>query len=91
MTPVAILLTAYFDALSIDVSTLTFGPGGATPAHPGGHPMDIDDDGLTDLLVHFSTAAATIACGDPTATVTGETVGGELFHGVDESGTVGCE
>jgi hypothetical protein len=55
--PVAVYSAADFDATTLDVSTLRFGPGGAEAAHSG-HEEDVDGDGLVDLLVYFPTWAA---------------------------------
>jgi streptogramin lyase len=83
--PVAILGSDAFDAADVDVTTLAFGPDGAAPKHRrGGHEEDVNDDGLTDLVSHFSTQAAGIAPGDIKACVTGETLSGIPFEGCDE-------
>ena len=75
--PVAILGSDTFDVAEVDVTTLAFGPDGATPAHrKGGHFEDVDGDGLTDLVSHYRTQESGIAFGDTEACVTGETVRG---------------
>ena len=88
--PVAILTTPAFDATTVDVSTVRFGPGNASEAHGAGHPEDVDGDGDIDLMLHFRTQDAGIACGDTSATLTGETTGGEAIEGTDTFTTVGC-
>ena len=88
--PVAILTTPTFDATTVDVSTVRFGPGSAVEAHGIGHPQDVDGDGDIDLMLHFSAGASGIACGDTSATLTGETTGGQAFEGEDTFTTVGC-
>jgi len=50
--PVAILTDQNFDAATIDVSTVVFGPAGAQPKH-NGHIEDVDGDGDNDLMLHF--------------------------------------
>ncbi len=74
--PVAILTTPTFDATTVDVSSVRFGPGDATEVHGHGHVEDVDGDGDLDLVLHFSTAAAAIPCGATSATLTGTGITG---------------
>jgi hypothetical protein len=76
LIPVAILTTPSFDATTVDVSTVRFGPGNASEAHGHGHVEDVDGDGDLDLMLHFSTAAAAIPCGATSATLTGTGITG---------------
>lgn len=90
--PVAVLSADDFDAsVDLDASTLTFGPSGARIAHRQGHVQDVDGDGDLDMLLHFKTKDTGIACGDTTATLKGETFGGQAVESTDTITTVGCK
>jgi PKD repeat protein len=84
VTPVAIVTTTTFDALTIDRTTIQFGNGLATPVHDAlGHAEDFDQDGDVDLVTHFTTGETGIAVGDTDACLTGVTVDGVQFIGCD--------
>jgi hypothetical protein len=87
--PVAILGSESFDATTVDASTVTFGPGEASPTHRKGHVEDVNGDGYADLLVHFKTSESGIGRGDTSATLTGKTTDGEPIQGSDSVRTVG--
>ncbi len=42
------------------------------------------------MLLHFRTQDTGIACGDESASLTGETLDGQPFEGTDSIETVGC-
>ena len=86
--PVAVLGSADFDAPSIDVTELRFGPDGAPPAHAG-HLADVDGDGIVDLLAHFRTQLTGISSGDIEACLTGLTTDSQSIAGCDSIRTVG--
>jgi hypothetical protein len=95
--PVAILGDEDFDVADIDVTTLRFGFGSVSPAHDltdtfayNDHLQDVNRDGFVDLVAHFPTKDARIACGDESATLTGETLDSQPFEGTDAIKTVGC-
>jgi hypothetical protein len=95
--PVAILGGDSFDVADVDVTTLAFGPAGAPPAHNltdsftyNDHLQDVNLDGYMDLVTHFRTRDTGIACGDSSATLTGELLDGQPFEGTDSIQTVGC-
>lgn len=86
--PVAILTTPDFDATTVDISTVRFGPSEASPARPG-RVEDVDGDGDDDMIFHFRTQATGIVKGDTEACLTGMTLGGESIAGCDTVKTVG--
>jgi hypothetical protein len=88
--PVAVLGNESFDVYDVDPSTLTFGPSGAAPTHPGGHVDDVDLDGVADLVLHFPLRESGIVCGDTSVTLSGTTFDGRGFRGTDTIRTVGC-
>jgi hypothetical protein len=87
--PVAILGSDSFDVAIVDVTTLAFGPSGASFDHSHGpHFEDLNGDGLTDLTAHFRTEETGIAFGDRMACLSGEVLDGTPFGGCDDVRTV---
>lgn len=70
------------DAITIDVRTVEFGPGGATPLGSRGVAEDVDEDGDLDLVFRFDVQAAALPEGATEACVSGE-AGGKPFRGCD--------
>ena len=88
--PVAVLGTDIFDVATVDESSLRFGPDQAHIADRQARFEDVNFDGIMDLTLHFRTADTGIACGDESATLTGETLAGQRFEATDSIQTVGC-
>ena len=87
LVPVAILSSAGFDATQVDVSTLTFNPGQASPKH-NGHLEDVNNDELIDLVTHYVQKETGIQIGDTLACISGETFAGQSIFGCDSIVTV---
>jgi len=79
-----------FDARSLDVSGIAFGPGRAHETHGRGHGGDLNGDGLRDLLLHFRTQESGIECGDRSVGLVGFTSLGLRVEGYAAIKTVGC-
>ncbi len=81
--PVAILTTDSLDATTVDPTTVLFGVTGteAAPAHSALE--DVDGDGDTDMILHFDTQTTGLRCGDTSASLTGETLSGQMIEGSD--------
>ena len=81
VTPVAIYTTEGFDATTVNIETVTFGPNGAPVVYYAYE--DIDDEGDIDLILHFRTQATGIAEDDTEVTLVGETDSGTVFTGTN--------
>jgi hypothetical protein len=88
--PVAILTTDFFDATTVDPSTVLFGATGTEAAPVHYSLADVDGDGRTDLIFQFRTQDTGIQCGAVTAHLTATTFGGQAIQGSDSIITVGC-
>ena len=86
VVPVAILGSNSFDVGIVDISSVIFGPAGASPVHDG-HLEDVNDDGHTDLMFHFRQKKTGLVKGDTEATLTGATTGGTTIEGTDSVNT----
>jgi hypothetical protein len=71
--------------------TVRFGAIGTEAAPVQSALEDVDGDGVIDLILHFSTQATGIRCGDASASLTGETFTGQMIQGSDSISTVGCK
>jgi len=88
--PVAILGSDTFDVTDVDVTTLAFGPSGATPKHDLtdsvvyiSHLEDVNNDGFTDLVSHYVQKETGLLSSDIEACITGQTTGGTAIEGCD--------
>lgn len=86
---VALLGSDSLAVTEVDTSSLAFGPAGAQPRGKEWL-VDVNADGLTDLLLHFRTRETGIAFGDTQACLTGETLEGTRFQGCDSVRVVAC-
>jgi sugar lactone lactonase YvrE len=86
--PVAILGSEDLDVREIDEATLAFGPGGAPAAHEPEHLVDLDGDGLEDLLAHFRVTESGIAPGDGEVCLRGALLDSRPLRGCDAIETV---
>ena len=91
---VAILTTQDFDATTVDHTTVTFE--GASERHvnkksgePKRHEEDVDDDGDTDLVLHFRPCDTVLDCSSTEGTLLGETFDGMAIEGADSVRMVG--
>ncbi|MFN8491658.1 MAG: hypothetical protein U0350_28930 [Caldilineaceae bacterium] len=89
--PVAILTSATFNALAVNAATVRFGAKGTEAAPVLVAVEDVNGDGRPDLLLHFNTQETRLQCGQTSALLTGETLGGQAIHGADVIQTVECK
>jgi hypothetical protein len=85
---VALFSNEHFDATQ--ATNLAFGPAGVGIVHNAAHVSDIDGDGLDDLTMHFKQKDSGVACGDTSASLTGDTGGGDPFATSAPINVVGC-
>ncbi|HKA14077.1 MAG TPA: hypothetical protein VKH41_03595 [Myxococcota bacterium] len=84
--PVALLGSESLDVMDVDPASLALGVAGA-PALDFEY-ADVNGDGLTDLVAHYSTAATGTAYGDTSMCLTGATKDGVELAGCDAIRTV---
>ncbi len=84
--PVALLGTDQFDVGAVENSSLSFGPGAASPRRLT--VTDVNGDSHLDLLAHFATPETGITSGDDEACLNGENHAGEPIVGCDAIRTV---
>jgi polyhydroxybutyrate depolymerase len=84
--PVAVLTTQDFDASTVEVETVQFGPTQARAEH--GSVEDVNGDGLLDMIMHFRAQETGIMAGDTSAMLTGRSSVFGAFYGSDSFETV---
>jgi len=88
LVPVAILSSPDFNAPRIvDRHSLTFGRTGDEDslAYCLRRPLDVNHDGLKDLICYFRVGPTGFRCGDKEGVLKGKTVDGQEFEGTDEA------
>ena len=80
-TPVALLSSPTFDATSADRRTVVFA--GASPLNIGLDFVDVNRDGLLDVVFRFSTQSLNLPDGTTQACMTGRTIDRQDFKGCD--------
>jgi hypothetical protein len=69
--------------MQMDTASLEFGRTGSEPSLAFCNPQDVNNDGLLDLVCHFSAQKAAFKLGDARGVLTGETLGGASITGAD--------
>lgn len=87
---VAVYSSATFDAETIDPATVQFGPAHASPRNKAER-VDVNHDGLEDLVFSFEVAATGITCMHTSAVLLASTRSGESVGGVDGVRTLATE
>lgn len=88
---VAVLTTHTFDATAVNPITVRFGRSGTEAAPVRFALEDVDRDGDMDLILHFRTQDTGIQCGDTSASITAQTLGGQTIEGFDSVRIAGCK
>lgn len=81
--PVALLSSSSFDAMAVDISTLTFGATGDEDSlsHCNKTGKDVNGDGMLDMLCHFYNQKANFSKDSIEGTLRGRTSKGTVFEG----------
>ena len=82
--PVALLSSPEFNAVTVKINSLRFGPtgsNGASPSSCGRGGEDVNSDGLLDLVCHFDNQRAGFSATDEEGIVKGTTDDGHAFEG----------
>jgi hypothetical protein len=81
--PVALLSSDSFNAMDVDQTKLHFGSNGDEDSlmRCNSRGVDVNHDGLPDLICHFNVAKANFEPGDTEGIVTGTTQSGDDFEG----------
>jgi hypothetical protein len=81
--PVAILSSSSFDAMALNVSSLTFGATGDEDSlsHCNKSGKDVNGDGMLDMLCHFNNQDAGFSSESLEAIVRGRSAKGDVFEG----------
>src|SRR5262249_23620211 len=86
--PVAILTRPNIDATTVEPSTVRFGKTGIEAAPVRAAFEDVDSDGRLDLVLYFRTQNTGLQCGDRFGVLAGQTMSGQVIHGVNRIMTV---
>ncbi len=90
MLPVAVLSTAQFDALTIDVSTIRVGPTGVEAEAARTTTSDANGDKRNDLLVLVKVPDLKLKCDDTVIKLTAKTKAGVAIEGSEAVKITGC-
>ncbi|MBI3640305.1 MAG: SBBP repeat-containing protein [Thaumarchaeota archaeon] len=78
---VAILSTQTFHSITVNPTTVTFGPNNSPAV--GGLMKDVNGDGLVDMVLGFKISNTGIFCGETSAVLNGKTLAGIPIQGND--------
>jgi hypothetical protein len=81
VVPIVVFGDADFEVSTVDVATLSFGPGEA-PSHSV-HVADVDGDGFDDLVTYHRGIEAALATDEPEACLQAMTIDGTPILGCD--------
>ena len=88
--PVAVLSTAQFDALTIDVETIRVGPSGEEAEPVRTTVSDVNADKRPDLVVLVKVPDLQLKCSDKVIKLTAKTQAGESIEGSEAVTITGC-